>query len=36
MWEAPSAESVREIFTKVPGFPIDRIYPMLAVDPESL
>ena len=36
MWEAPSAESVREVFTKVPGFPIDGIYPMLAVDPESL
>ncbi len=35
-WGAPDAKSVKEVLDKAPGLPLDGIYPMAIVDPETL
>ena len=34
-WDAKNAESVRNIITKIPGAPLDGVYPMGKVDAEA-
>jgi hypothetical protein len=34
-WDAKDAESVRKVLAKVPGLPVDGVYPMGKVDAES-
>ena len=34
-WDARDAESIRKVLAKVPGLPVDGVYPMAKVDAES-
>jgi hypothetical protein len=34
-WDAKDAESIRKVLAKVPGLPVDGVYPMAKVDAES-
>jgi hypothetical protein len=34
-WDAKDAESVRKILAKIPGLPVDGVYPMGKVDAEA-
>ncbi|MGD0177048.1 MAG: hypothetical protein ABSC50_09525 [Candidatus Bathyarchaeia archaeon] len=34
-WDAKDAESIRKVLVKVPGLPVDGVYPMAKVDAES-
>jgi len=34
-WDAKDAESVRNILAKIPGLPVDGVYPMGKVDAEA-
>ena len=34
-WNAKDAESIRKVLAKVPGLPVDGVYPMAKVDAES-
>ena len=34
-WDAKDAESIRKVMAKVPGLPVDGVYPITKVDAES-
>jgi hypothetical protein len=34
-WDAKDTESIRKVLAKVPGLPVDGVYPMAKVDAES-
>ena len=34
-WDAKDAESIRKVLAKVPGLPVDGVYPMAKIDAES-
>ncbi|MCD6504753.1 DUF4242 domain-containing protein [Candidatus Bathyarchaeota archaeon] len=35
-WNAKNADAIREVFSKIQGFPVDGIYGLAVVDPETL